>query len=582
MGTNMTRDSVRWARVWAIVLALALLGAACGDDDGAESSDDTTDTSAPAGEEADGDTGPVYGGTITVGLEAESNTWLPGRAQMAFSGHTVVNAIYDPLIALNGDGEFEPMLAESIEPSDDLSQWTLTLRPDVTFHDGTPLDAETLKWNFDTLHFHSGSLSWGYLNNAGVQGMTVIDPLTVRYDLAGPNAAFPDILTLPVSWPVSRAAYEADPENFGDHPVGTGPFVFEEWVRDGHLSVTRNEDYWGTDEDGNQLPYLDGIEFRPIPDETSRVQSLVSGDVDVMQSLRGTSITQVLELEDDGQVGADLQVGNFSDVVVLNVLQPPLDDVRIRRALALANDPEAAQSVLGVEGLAEISTGFYGPNSPWYSEAATDAYPTPDAEEAAALVEEYASDPARSDGKAPGDDVVITFNCQPDAALVQLAQLQQSLWQDVGLVVELDQVESAVNIASVVGTPATTPPFRGEFSTTCWRSGGGAEPLTTFSTFFGPVATNPANFTNFTDPEIDAQIEILRTSADTDERVAAVEAIGLVAAEALPVLWLTPAPSIVGFQNEVHGLVDWTLPSGSSGTATQSGIPKFHQVYVAR
>lgn len=156
------------------------------------------------------------------------------------------------------------------------------------------------------------------------------------------------------------------------------------------------------------------------------------------------------------------------------------------------------------------------------------------------------------------------------------------MWQDAGLVVELDQVESAVNIAAVVGTPATEPPFRGEYSTTCWRSGGGAEPLTTFSTFFGPVATNPANFTNFTDPDIDAQNEILRTSSDTAERAAAVEAIGLVAAEALPVLWLSPTPSVVGYLPAVHGLVDWTLPSGSVGTATQSGIPKFHQVWVER
>src|SRR5690554_4983900 len=161
----------RLMRCLALVLCLALVATSCGDDDGGGTADDTTSTTAADGgdDESDdegdegGDDEPQYGGKLVVALEAETNNWLPGTGSFASSGVTVAMAIYDPLIVLNEDGEWEPNLAESLEPNDDLTEWTMTLRPDVTFHDGTPFDAEALKWNFDTLHNVDSSLTYGTL-----------------------------------------------------------------------------------------------------------------------------------------------------------------------------------------------------------------------------------------------------------------------------------------------------------------------------------------------------------------------------------------------------------------------------------
>jgi peptide/nickel transport system substrate-binding protein len=585
----MNRSRATWWRVLAVLAALGLVAAACGDDDGGDESSDTSllsesEEENQGEEEETEEVEPVYGGTVVVGLEAESNTWTPGPAQLANSGLMIAVSVYDPLVSLNAEGEFEPFLAESIEPNDDLTEWTLTLRDGVQFHDGTPLDAETLKWNFDELHFGDDDQTQGSLKAAGVESMEVVDPMTVVYLLSGPNAAFPDQLRGEAGWPVSRVAYEADPEGFGEQPVGTGPFEFVDWVRDGTLTMTRNENYWFTAPNGDQLPYLDGIEFRPITDEDSRVASLASGDVDMMQTLRGSAVKQVLELVDGGGFESSVHVGNNSGSAILNVLEPPLDDVRIRTALAYASDSDAVQVVLGDDGLTEPSTGFFSQDSPWYSDVAAAAYPGAEGrniDEAIALVEDYVNDPARSDGKAAGEPPVVTYNCPPDPSLIEVSQLQQSLWQEAGITVELNQVEQAQHISNAVGTADTDPPYRGNYSINCWRAGGGeGDPLTALQSFFGPVATTTGNFTNFTDPRIDEQLVILRENADFATRYAAVEEISVVSAEEVPILWSSPTPTVVGYKDTIHGVKNWVLPSGSEGTGTTGSVARFHQIFV--
>jgi peptide/nickel transport system substrate-binding protein len=156
------------------------------------------------------------------------------------------------------DGELQPYLAASLEANEDLTQYTLTLREGVTFHDGTPLNAEAIKSNFDNHLKADGSAAAGALRD--VDSVTVVDDLTLTYDLNRANAAFPDLLTGSIGWPFSPTAAEQLGEDFGSQPVGTGPFVFERYARDDAFVLVRNEDYW---QEG--LPYLDRITFRPSP-----------------------------------------------------------------------------------------------------------------------------------------------------------------------------------------------------------------------------------------------------------------------------------------------------------------------------
>lgn len=598
----MNRSTHRWWwRLLALLAVLSLVAAACGDDDdgdddaadtGTEETTDDADTGADEGgstentvtDDAASDAGPTPGGSVVVGLEAETNSWLPGQANWATSGYSVAYTVFDPLVQIDAEGQIQPYLAESVTPNDDLTEWTVVLRDGVTFHDGSPLTADVVKWNFDTLHNVPESNTIGAITQAGLTEVRVDDELTVTYVLSGPNAAFPFLLRLVLGMPASQQAYEElGPEGFAEAPVGTGPFVFDSWERDSRLIVTKNADYWRTDDDGTALPYLDSIEFRPIPDEDSRVQSLASGDVDIMQTLRGTNVKQVRELVAEGGFDESFFVGNEAGVSIINVLVPPLDDKRIRQAMGYAGDNQAVAAVLGDDGLVPETTQFFSVDSPWYSEAVAEAYPgypERDVDTAIALVEEYKNDPNRSDGKGAGEPVTIEYNCPPDPSLIEVAQLVQALWGEAGIEVNLNQVEQAAHIQNAIGSPDTDPPFRGDYVVNCWRAGGQDDPFNTFANAFGPVESSPLNYTNFTHPVIDEQLEVLRTETDFDTRYAAVEQIGLVLSEEMPMTWGVGTATIVGFLEEVNGVADWTFPDGTPGNGTPGATMRLVETWI--
>jgi peptide/nickel transport system substrate-binding protein len=573
---------VPWRALLA-VLAVSLLAAACGGDDGDATSDTVATPGLVGGEEAEGEAAPepAAGGRVTVALEFESSGWLPGTN--SGMNNSVALTIYDPLVMFDAEQQPRPYLAESVTPNEDLTEWTVTLRPGITFHDGSTLDAEVLKWNFDTLHNVSTSTSFGQLTSAGVEGIEVVDELTVRYLLREPNAAFLDILRQPVGWPVSREAYESmGPEALVAGPVGTGPFVFQEWSRDDRFVATRNPDYWRTDEGGNQLPYLDEVEFRPIPDEDSRFQSLASGTVDVMVTLRGSSAHQVIELAEDGDFGANLHAGSLSNAMVFNVLQPPVDDLRVRQALSLMVTGDDIASVMGDAGLVPPTDGLFSQDSAWYSDAAGDAYISSgglDADRAADLVEEYVNDPDRSDGRAVGEPVEISVACPIDPTTAAMMQYAESQWAELGIETEILTQEFAAVVQNGIGSADQSPPWSGNFVITCWRVGSDSDPLSPLTSWLGDPAVTPTNITNFTSSEIQEALHTLKVSGDFPTRYAAAETINRISNEESLAIWMVATPAVVGWDGDVHGLVEWTLPDGRLGNATAGGTMQLVEAF---
>src|SRR5690606_19388640 len=122
----------------------------------------------------------------------------------------VARSVYDPIAARGADGTTYPYLAESIESNEELTEWTITLRPDISFHDGTPLNAEAIKHNFDTVLTSAESNVAGNLSQ--VVELRVDDELTYTYVLEEPNVAFPDLLVGAIGWPFSPTAYDANPD----------------------------------------------------------------------------------------------------------------------------------------------------------------------------------------------------------------------------------------------------------------------------------------------------------------------------------------------------------------------------------
>jgi peptide/nickel transport system substrate-binding protein len=557
---------------------MGLVAAACGDDDGAadDVDDATTTTAAPDDQPDEPDEQPEYGGTIVIGLEAETNNWLPGLGSPANSGTLVARAVYDPIAAQGQDGSIHPYLAESIEPNDDLSEWTITLREGIEFHDGTPLNAEVMKRIFDEYLSIPGATTAGAV--AQIQEVRVDDDLTYTYVLTEAIAAFPDQLTGPIGWPFSIEACEAAGGRDGDcgeQMTGTGPFIFESWTRDSELRVRRNPNYWRVDADGNQLPYLDAIVFRPIPDEDSRLNSVASGTTQMGQTLRQSTVRSARDLS--GAVSHEA-IGNNGGGSIFNTTVPPVDDVRVRKALAYAVDQEALIAVLGGEGITPSQSQFFSPDSPWFSSVVDEVWPTYDPDEAADWLEQYVNDPNRSDGKGVGEPIAVEFNCPPDPTLLDIAQAYQAYWNDIGIDVTLNAVEQAQHIQNALN---------GEFMINCWRAGGQGDPYITFRGAFRDPAENPTNFTRYTSPTIDENLEILRTSTDFDERYAAVEAIGLELADQLPQIWTGGTASAIFGLDNIRNVDGWTIPGPdrapmTAGTGVVGAVFHWPEVWISQ
>ena len=526
-----------------IAIGGLLVGACGGGGDDAISTREVSGAETEVSEQGD----PVKGGSITVGIEAETNSWLPGKANFSNPGVNVALAIYDPLMRRDATGQLRPYLAQSVTSNDALTVWTVKLRPGVTFHDGTPLNAAAIKTVFDT--YIKATDSNLAASVKAVASVDAVDETTVVYNLSQPDAAFPDLLAGAVGWPFSPTAAAAAGADAGSKPVGTGPFVFDSWQRDSQLVVKANPNYW---QEG--LPYLDEIVFKPIPDEDTRIASLSSGDIDVLQSLRQSAITKVRKL--DG-VDSYEYLGNNSGSAIFNTKKPPLDDVRVRRAMALALDQEQLVDVLGGKGITPAQNQYFSPDSPYYSKAAAAKWPTNKPAEAAALIKEYRDDPTRSDGKPPGSPVAITFDCPPDPSLIELSQLYQAFWQAAGMDVNLNQVEQATHISQAL---------KGEYQAKCWRVGSQDDPSRIFSDAFGD---GPLNFTKFTDSRITEQVNLLKTTTELAARKKAVEKISLVLAEMVPNTFTAGTLTLLAAQENVKNLDGWTFPDGTRG----EGVP---------
>lgn len=571
-------------RLLALLAVFAVLLTACGGDDDTSGESGSPETSEGAGEGVRGtedepaeEGEPQYGGTITVGLEAESNSWLPGETQAANAGLSVMVAVYDPLVVRTESGNIEPYLAQSVEPNEEFTRYSFTLREGIEFHDGTPLDAEAMQAMFDEYLSVPGATT-----ASAFEGVTleVTGPLTFDYVLEEGNAAFLDSLLASAGMPFSVEAARAAGADAGANPVGTGPFVFESWTRDGELRVTRNEDYWRTDDQGNQLPYLDGVVFRPIPDEDTRLDSVASGDIDVMQTLRQSLVRRAREIVDGGGFVSYEWLGNNAGASIMNVLKPPLDDVRVRQALTYGADQEQLIEVLGGTGITPPQTQWFSEDSPWWSQAAADAWPTYDPERAQELVDEYVNDPERSDGKSPGEPISFTYDCPPDPSLVEISQAYQAFWQQLGIEVDLDSKEQSAHINQALGLESD-PPLSGDYDVQCWRLGSENDPYTAWENAYGPWEQEVLNVTNFTHPTITENLEAMRVEGDLEARKQLVEEISLVLAEEVPNMWTGGTATAIVARDAVHGLMGGTTPDGSEIDGASNAIVRTTTVWLA-
>lgn len=524
------------------VVALALVLGACGggdddsagDDAGGGSNGGTASTASTTPAE------PEHGGTLVYGIEAETagGFCLP-EAQLAVSGIQVARSMYETLTAPNSEGEYVPLLAESVTPNETYDEWTIVLREGVKFHDGSDLTAEVVKNNIDAGRglYPARRPLLGPLVMNNWDEVTVSGPLTLVVTTKTPWPAFPAHLYASGRVGIMAQAQLDDEEHCADHMIGTGPFMLEDWVPNDHLTVVKNPDYWR-----EGLPYLDRIEFRPILEATQRVNALQSGEIQATHTMNNLQVAQLQDLAAQGDIGI-YQTDEFADTVytLLNTSQPPFDNILARRALATATDSETLNEVREMS-IPKRATGPFPPGSIGYLDDT--GLPEFDLAEAKRLVEQYEAE--------SGEPLELTLLSTPEPANIESGQMVAEMAAAAGIEVRLQQIEEAQLINQVLG---------GDYNAVFWRGHSGGDPDLQYSWW---RADSPVNFGRFADVEIDRLLDEGRVESDPALREEIYADLNRRFAEELYNLWGFWSMWTIGTSTDVHGVLGPDLPDGSA------------------
>ena len=213
-----------------------------------------------------------------------------------------------------------------------------------------------------------------------VKSMDVVDPLTLTVTLAGPNGVFPrNISAGSVNYIASPGAVTAKGQDFGSSPVGAGPFIMKDWVRDSQMTLARNSTYWNAPK-----PYIDSLVIKVILDDTQRYNSVTNGEGD--STLMSTLPLQKQAKDAGLAVAAIPGIGDQG--ISFNLAKPPFDDVRIRQAFYQSIDPVQINQVAN-NGLGDVALGWFPPSSDFYDAGLT--VPKYDSAAAQKLFDAYAA-----------------------------------------------------------------------------------------------------------------------------------------------------------------------------------------------
>lgn len=542
------RSPRRWLPWTLVLVALVALGAGCGGGDD-ESSSSTTLAADLTGEADAGE--PQPGGNIAFGLLAETNNWNPFEGQWASSAYIVANAIFDPLVALTPEGEFEPYLAESITSNDDFTEWTITLRPGITFHDDEELDADALVANLQA--GQTSGLTAVVFSPVESVEVDPADELSVKVSMNTPWATFPLVLS-------AQPGYMASPNMLEDedgarNPIGTGPFVFDKWVVDATLDVTKNEDYWR-----EGFPYLDSIQFQVLADTQSRTQALESGTVDAIQTATPEQLIEFQELGESGEYQTFTDAGGEADetIIALNTAVAPFDDPLARRAIATGIDQDVLSETSFQGALPGARTPFTE-ESPFYVPPEELDYPEYDLEAARQLVEEYKA-------AHGGETIRFTALIPTDPTYQAIAQALQQQAAEAGIEVELQAMEQTQLISRVLGGDYQAAGFILYGSPTFDR----AYPF--IATPSAPPGTISLNFTRNDNPRIVEAMDEARKSDDLEAQVEAYRTVQEELAKDLDRIFLVHNVGGVAYTNTTHGFLASTFPDSETQAIPGYGL----------
>lgn len=340
----------RTARVLCILFLLSTILVQCGTTPSTETPSPTTAPAKPTLPPATATAElPKPQGTLVRAITTFPNSLdLPQCAERQAA--TTAWMLYDSLVWFDDEGNIVPALAERWKVSDNGTEYTFYLRQDVTFHNGEAFSADAVVFSWERAKDNDFEYSHQWQEANLVEK---IDDYTVRITTAEPNALF--LGTIADAWAIIPPGYFAQvgQDGFDAHPVGTGPFMFVEWIPEDHITMQANPNYWRPG-----VPRIETLIFRPIPESADRVDALLKGEVDIVTRLSAEEALSLLGVE--GVEVIKYPVTRIYYVAFNNVttgLDQPTMNPQVRQAMNYAVDVQDIIDTV-LEGFGQAAAGF--------------------------------------------------------------------------------------------------------------------------------------------------------------------------------------------------------------------------------
>lgn len=498
------------------------------------------------------------GGDLTYALASIPSNLDPARSGWAVETR-VYKQIFEGLVTKLPDNTIVPELATDWSISDDGKTYTFELREDVTFHDGTPFNAEAVQYSFDRILDPDTQAGNAYSRLQPYESSTIIDDHTIELHLSTPSVPFLDNLTQANLTIVSPTAAEEYGDQFGQHPVGTGPFEFISLQENADIKLKRYEDYdWGSEKYENKGPaYLDSLTFNIITEESTRIGSLQSSQVLAAEAIPPQNI-ETFELDDSLELLSQ-NIEGLPYTLFINPEHEPWGELEARQALQYGIDVDHIVNTLYFgtydRAWSAITPGLLG-----YDESLEGAI-EPVVEEAKQLLEDI--------GWETGDDgirvrdgerltlkyVDITPNREKrnDIAIM----IQQQL-KELGIDVEIELTKDV----------ATTIHTNGDYDL-YGNSQVNGDPNALIQFYHSPSEGARDTLSKLNDPEVDEWLQAAVTEEDEEKRANLYKNVQQYIHDEAIILPIYVPNYTVGTQKSVHDI-----------SFDYLGYPQFNDAYV--
>ncbi len=507
----------------ASLSAVSLLAACGGDDDDDDEPAATTPAGPPTETTASGaatagssepapttaPSGDVeQGGDLIYALVSRFDTLDPTVTTFSDVIRTA-HHLFDPLVWQPEPGEFIAGLAMSWEVNDTADEYTFTLRDDVTFHDGSALTADALKFTYDRVVDPDTKSQIAFSALGPYDATEVVDPQTARITFTAPYAPFLNSVSSVILAPLPPAVVEELGVDFGIQPVGTGPFMFDSYETDSQLRMVKNPNYnWAPAMFNHEGPaYLDAITWRIIPEDATRLAALQSGEVHIIQAVPTQDYATVESNDDLAIIDAVLPGSGWS--IMCNVTRSPMDDINVRKALQYGVDKEGLIQAVW-QGRYEVSNSPLTSVTFGYDPSTADIYSF-DPEMAGQLLDESGWEMGGGDVREKdGEPLKLGLYYRSDNAnFVSLATFLQAQYAEIGIELELNGLAQAGYFDAVRA---------GEHHIQFWW-GPATDPDGVFRVFFhSSNADGGTNRNRYKDDDMDALIDEAAGTTDVEAR----------------------------------------------------------------